>query len=93
MGDEGSAFFLTWTHQSGRKQRVDRCVKGALLGQLGNFRRQFKRLHKASQKGRTNMQPSAFMYKAKVSLNMRLLLITTRSNLAMHWCQCSTKES
>lgn len=54
MGDEGSDFFLTWTHQSGKKQRVDRCVKGALLGQLGNFRDQFKRLHKVSQKGRSN---------------------------------------
>ena len=51
MGDEGSDFFLTWTHQSGKKQRVDRCVKGALLGQPGNIRDQFRRLHKVSLKG------------------------------------------
>lgn len=50
MGDEGSDFFLTWTHQSGEKQRVDRRVKGVLLGQLGNFRDQFRRLHKVSPK-------------------------------------------
>lgn len=54
MGDEGSNFFLTWTHQSGKKQRVDRRVKGVLLGQLGNFRDQFRRLHKISPKRRSN---------------------------------------
>lgn len=45
MGDEGCDFFLTWTHQSEKKQHVDRRVKGALLGQPGNFRDQFRRLH------------------------------------------------
>lgn len=50
MGDEGRDFFLTWTHQSGKKQHADRCVKGVLLGQLGNFRDQFRRLHKVSLK-------------------------------------------
>lgn len=39
VGDEGSDFFLTWTHQSGEKQRVDRRVKGVLLGQLGELQR------------------------------------------------------
>lgn len=48
MGDEGSGFFLTWTHQSEKKQHVDRRVKGALLGQLRNFRDQFRRLHNVS---------------------------------------------
>lgn len=50
MGDEGNNFFLTWTHQSGKKQRVDKCVKGVLLGQLGNFRDQFRRLNKSLSK-------------------------------------------
>lgn len=54
MGDEGSDFFLTWTHQSGKKQHVDRRVKGVLLGQLGNFRDQFRRLHEVSPKRRSN---------------------------------------
>lgn len=48
MGDEGSGSFLTWTHQSEKKQHVDRRVKGALLGQLRNFRDQFRRLHNVS---------------------------------------------
>lgn len=54
MGDEGSDFLLTWTHQSGKKQSVDRRVKAVLLGQLGNFRDQFRRLHKVSPKRRRN---------------------------------------
>ena len=54
MGDEGSYFFLTWTQQSGKKQRVDRCVKGMLLGQLGSFRDQFRRLHNVSGKRRSD---------------------------------------
>ncbi|XP_045917443.1 uncharacterized protein LOC123978294 isoform X2 [Micropterus dolomieu] len=54
VGDEGSDFLLTWTHQSGKKQSVDRRVKAVLLGQLGNFRDQFRRLHKVSPKRRRN---------------------------------------
>lgn len=72
MGDEGRDFFLSWTHQSGKKQRVDRCVKRVLLGQLGNFRDQFRRLHKVSQKRRSNRlalaaeQLTTLMYKSEV---------------------------
>lgn len=48
MGNEGSDFFSTWTHQSEKEQLVDKHVKGAPLGQLGNFRNKFRRLHKVA---------------------------------------------
>lgn len=50
VGDEGSDFFLTWAHQSGKKQRVDRSLKGALLGQLGNYRQQLRSRHSAGKR-------------------------------------------
>lgn len=68
MGDEGSDFFLTWTHQSGKKQRVDRRVKGVLLGQLGNFRDQYRRLHKVSPERGSNRLPGSRAANAHVQI-------------------------
>lgn len=70
MGDEGNNFFLTWTHQSGKKQRDDRCVKGVLLGQLGNFRDQFRRLNKSLSKEWASLsgrRATTLMYQSEVS--------------------------
>lgn len=67
-GDEGRDFFLTRTHQSGKKRRVDRCVKRVLLGQLGNFRDQFRRLQNIARRGRSN----GYAYGRRAAINTRV---------------------